>query len=985
MIRELGANHDFSVEATEDATAFTPENLSQYEAVVWLSTTGDVLNDQQQAAFEQYVQAGGGYAGIHAASDTEYDWPWYGELVGAYFDSHPEIQEATVDVEDPAHPSTKHLPAEWTRTDEWYNYQSNPRANVHVLASLDESSYTGGNMGADHPIAWCHNYDGGRAWYTGAGHTEESYTEPAFRKHVLGGIRTAAGAQPSDCAATNWSKYDKVTLDDDTLNPMELDIAPDGRVFYIERFGEIWAWDPETSQRVEAGQLDVFTDFESGLLGIALDPNFEQNNRIYLFHSPVGENVDRLSRFTVNADSTIDLSSEQPILDVPVQRQTCCHHGGSLVFAPDGTLYISTGDNTNPFESDGFAPIDERSGRAAYDAQRSAANTNSLSGKILRIEPTADGYTVPDGNLFAPGTANTKPEIYAMGFRNPFRIGIDPKTSHLMVADYGPDAPTANVNRGPEGRVEWNLLKQPGNYGWPYCHSDVPYNDYDFANDQPGDKFDCSAPANDSPNNTGQTELPQAVAADVWYGRVAGNNPYPELGVGGAPMGGPVYRFDPDLQSDRKWPAYWDGKAMFGEWGQSKLYSFQLGEKSKLIDINQILTSMNFKRPMDIEFGPDGAMYLIEWGDEFGGDNQSSGVYRIDYVLGNRLPVAQATADQRSGPVPLEVAFSSAGSHDPDGEELTYAWDFDSDGAVDSTQPNPTHTYTEAGNYTAKLTVTDADDGTGVANVPIVAGNTAPMVTFDAPPDGGFFEFGDEVRFQLTVTDPEDGQVDCAEVTTATALGHDTHDHGFESYEGCEAVVQTHGDDSHGDDANTFYVLTASYTDHGGAGDSRPLTTRKVLVLQPKHQQAEYFDQTGRVPDGAGGGDPGVSTETTGDAEGGYQNVAFAEDGDWFAHNRMSLLSIDSIEFRAASATEGGTIEVHRNAPDGPLLGSVDMPNTGGWQTYDNFAVELTDPPVGTGPLYFVVRRPAGSSTTGALLNVNWMDFVGQGVTEPAS
>ncbi len=170
-IQQLGAANGFSVTATEDAAQFTTANLAQYQAVVWLSTTGDVLNDAQQTAFQSYISAGGGYVGVHAAADTEYAWPWYGGLVGAWFASHPATQAATIKVEDPGNVSVAHLPATWTRTDEWYNYQTNPRANVKVLASLVESSYSGGTMG-DHPITWCQNYGGGRSWYTGLGHTE---------------------------------------------------------------------------------------------------------------------------------------------------------------------------------------------------------------------------------------------------------------------------------------------------------------------------------------------------------------------------------------------------------------------------------------------------------------------------------------------------------------------------------------------------------------------------------------------------------------------------------------------------------------------------------------------------------------------------------------------------------------------------------------------------------------------------------------------
>ncbi|MDI3417308.1 ThuA domain-containing protein [Streptomyces luteolus] len=198
-VKELGAAHGFTVDATEDAGAFTPGNLAKYDAVVWLSTTGDVLNEEQQSAFEKYVKDGGGYVGVHAAADTEYDWPFYGELAGAYFQSHPHIQPAKVDVEDHAHEATAHLGPTWERTDEWYNYRSNPRTRARVLASLDESSYTGGTMNGDHPIAWCQEFEGGRSFYTGGGHTKESYAEPAFKQHLLGGIRYATGAANADC------------------------------------------------------------------------------------------------------------------------------------------------------------------------------------------------------------------------------------------------------------------------------------------------------------------------------------------------------------------------------------------------------------------------------------------------------------------------------------------------------------------------------------------------------------------------------------------------------------------------------------------------------------------------------------------------------------------------------------------------------------------------------------------------------------------
>ncbi len=195
-LQKLAAEHNFSVDFTEDAAAFTDANLAHYDAVVFLLTTGTILDDNQKAAFERYIRAGGGYVGVHSASDTEYAWSWYGGLVGAYFDrihGHSKVVKATIHVTDRTHPSTVMLPMLWVRTDEWYNFASNPRGKVNVLMTIDESTYKGGVMGADHPIAWYHEYDGGRAWYTGLGHISESYHEPLFLAHLWGGVKYAVG------------------------------------------------------------------------------------------------------------------------------------------------------------------------------------------------------------------------------------------------------------------------------------------------------------------------------------------------------------------------------------------------------------------------------------------------------------------------------------------------------------------------------------------------------------------------------------------------------------------------------------------------------------------------------------------------------------------------------------------------------------------------------------------------------------------------
>jgi type 1 glutamine amidotransferase len=197
-VRQLAERSGLAVDATEDARKFTPGNLARYRAVVFLLTSGDVLDDAQQAAFERYIRTGGGYAGVHSAADTEPDWDWYGRLLGTHFRTHPQIQQAVIGVASRTHPSTVGLPRTWTRVDEWYSFTKNPRPHVRVLATLDERTYTPGEgaMGADHPIAWAHRFEGGRAWYTAGGHTDESYGEPLFRKHLIGGIRWAAGMTP---------------------------------------------------------------------------------------------------------------------------------------------------------------------------------------------------------------------------------------------------------------------------------------------------------------------------------------------------------------------------------------------------------------------------------------------------------------------------------------------------------------------------------------------------------------------------------------------------------------------------------------------------------------------------------------------------------------------------------------------------------------------------------------------------------------------
>ncbi|WP_204046448.1 PKD domain-containing protein, partial [Acrocarpospora phusangensis] len=386
---------------------------------------------------------------------------------------------------------------------------------------------------------------------------------------------------------------------------------------------------------------------------------------------------------------------------------------------------------------------------------------------------------------------------------------------------------------------------------------------------------------------------------------------------------------------------------------------------------------------MDIKFGPDGALYLIEWGSGFGGDNADSGIYRIEYTKGNRPPVARASADKTDGPAPLTVQFSSQGSSDPDGGQLTYAWDFDGDGDTDSTAANPSHTYTQAGQYSAVLTVTNPGGLHGTANVPITVGNTRPTVTIELPPNGGFFEFGDQVKYKIAVSDAEDGAIDCEDVRIQAYLGHDSHGHPLDQHQGCEGTIQTLSDSGHGIDDNLFYILEATYADKGGQGGAQSLTGRAEAILQPKRKQAEHFSSTGRTADGLGTDAAGVAIENGSDPQGGNQNIGFTNDGDFWGYTPINLSGISQVRLRVSSAGPGGTVQIKTgNADTGTLVGSVDVTPTGGWQTYKDVTVNLSNVPATTGPVFFIVRKPASAGNGDYLLNFNWVDFIGQGVTD---
>ncbi|MFC7584898.1 carbohydrate-binding protein [Nonomuraea antimicrobica] len=352
---------------------------------------------------------------------------------------------------------------------------------------------------------------------------------------------------------------------------------------------------------------------------------------------------------------------------------------------------------------------------------------------------------------------------------------------------------------------------------------------------------------------------------------------------------------------------------------------------------------------IDGEFGPDGALYVLDYGT--GGGNQA--LYRIEYLGGaNRNPVAKATADKTSGQAPLTVAFSAAGSSDPEGGALTYAWNFGDGGT--STQANPTHTYTANGTFRPTLTVRDPQGLTGTASLVVTVGNTAPTVTLTAPIDGRLFSYGQAVPFTVTVTDPEDGTVDCARVKVTYLVGHDSHTHAITSQNGCSGSITIPPDGEHDAAANLYGVYDAEYTDNGG------LTSHSLRVLQPAHRQAEHF-----------GAQQGIQIANHGGAEGGA-TVGFTDNGDWISFEPYALAGATRLAARVSSGGPGGTIEVRAGSATGTLLGTLAVANTGGWDTFTDVSAGLSNVPAGTTKLFLVFK---GVSGQGNLFDVDAFTF----------
>jgi cytochrome c len=859
------------------------------------------------------------------------------------------------------------------------------------------------------------------------------------------------------------------TLLEGIPQPMEIELGPDGRIFFNEYSGKLRIFDPVTRQIVDAGRLDVFTGQENGFLGFALDPKFSENGWIYCLYSPKDFEGQYLSRFQIK-DDMLDLGSEKLLLKVDEQRKECCHHAGSVEFGPDGCLYFSTGDNTHPHgDSEGYAPIDERDGKSPWDAQKSAANTNSLAGKICRIRPKADGtYEIPEGNLFKPGTEKARPEIFVMGCRNPWRMSVDPRSGYVYWGDVGPDARNDGP-RGPRGYDEINQARKAGNFGWPYfIGNNFAYSDFDYVTKTVGKSFDPSRPVNEGPNNSGLRDLPPAMPAMIYW-PYAEPREFTEMGDGGrTACAGPVFRYRPEFAQTDGFPEEFDGWLLFWDWERPTIRWAKMDPESNFQGIapftGAVVTATKpeqiekltpqiqagatlLKRPVDAVFGPDGCLYLMDYGETWG-PNKDSKLVKISYVRGNLPPITRASADRTEGREPLQVKLRGAASKDHEGDALSYEWRLQPEGRLLGTAPDLEVTLDTPGNFAAELKVTDAKGASSVASVPLVVGNTPPRVRFDAPMEGDFFTPGKPVAYRVSIEDVEDGastakpdEFGFRTLVSSSMVAADgkaaVSDPGlalmkssdcFNCHQveqriigpsyleiadryrrqpaALDAAVKRVWEGSTGvwgqvpmlphpqhttDEATIMlrwvfglekgkggtvlarglvgevtapkevksgsFVLEATYTD-AGRTPARALSGKAAVALRARRVEAESGDISGpRI-----GGDGNAS---------GKKSLGSINDKHFVKFAGINLPDAGGITVRASSGNVGGTVEFREGSPQGALLGSVEIPNTGGWDKWVEKSVSFTTQPASRGDVVAVFVNPG----KGGLMNLDWVQF----------
>ncbi|MEP7375765.1 MAG: PQQ-dependent sugar dehydrogenase [Chitinophagaceae bacterium] len=568
------------------------------------------------------------------------------------------------------------------------------------------------------------------------------------------------------------NRFTKVVLTEGFDEPMAMTFLDDGRVLVVERKGGLKSVDTKTNQVKLISTIPVNTKYttkegvvseaEEGLMGVVTHPKFAGNHWIYMYYADPSDTKHVLARWELRGDSLM-ASTKKILMEVPTQREECCHTGGGMAFDIQGNLYLTVGNNTsNP--ASGTSSYDERPGRSSWDDQRSSGNANDLRGKILRIRPEDDGtYSIPEGNLFAKGTEKTRPEIFVMGNRNPWRVSVDSKTGYVYWGEVGPDASADSV-WGPRGYDEFNQARKAGNFGWPYFIGDnKPYTKYNYADSTYGETFNAEHPTNNSPNNTGLKELPVPQKAFIWY-PYGTSDSFPLLGSSGrSAVGGPVFHKNDFKNAKRIWPSYYEDKWLITDFMRGWLMAVTMDKEGNYRSMERVLPGQNFSSVIDMQFSPEGDLYFLEYGSAWFRGNANSALVRIEYNAGNRKPEVVATADRMAGAVPFKVNLSSKGTvdhdkHDKDG--LKYEWKITSSNGYNKivADKNPVVTFDQPGIYQAALTVTDSKGAKNSKSLELKAGNEPPVVAVNITKGNKTFFFpGQTIEYSIAVSDKEDG------------------------------------------------------------------------------------------------------------------------------------------------------------------------------------------------------------------------------------
>ena len=877
------------------------------------------------------------------------------------------------------------------------------------------------------------------------------------------------------CSATTFANnevpYDEnrfaaTVLETGMPRPLELEVTSDGRVFFIELAGKFKIYDPKTEAVEVAATFDIFEGQENGLLGITLDPDFDNNQWIYILYSPSKEYVGQyVSRFTMTGNR-LDKSSEKIILKIPEHRDDCCHHAGSMAFGPDGNLFITTGDNTHPGgNSQGYAPIDEREGRHVFDAQDTSGNTMDLRGKILRITPQSDGsYTIPPGNLFTPGgEIMGLPEIYVMGCRNPWRMNVDQKTGYVYWGEVGPDA-GGDGPKGPRGYDEINQARKAGNFGWPFfIGNNFAYYDFDYQTGEIGLQYDVKKPLNTSPTNTGSQLLPVPSPAWIYY-PYGKSEVFPEMGSGGrTACAGPVYHFDENLKSDTKLPRHLDNCLFIYDWQRKIIKYVRLDENSDIIEIQPFLTEIDINRAVDMRIGPKGSLYVLDYGDTWG-NNKDSKLLKIDYFKGNRPPVAQIASSTMVGKAPLELKLSAESSSDKDiADKHIYEWFIEDEIFASSGSPVTTYTLNKPGEYKVGVRLDDGKIKSNISYVSVIVGNDPPSVEINKPTHGGFFDWDETLDFIAEINDFEDGSSSKnaelisrriiwnpmifesapENVEKAAQSGQGTFTAGLTMIQhsdclNCHAIdkkiigpsfkeiAQRYKNDNQAleksaqriikgsskvwgevpmlphaqfstDEAKEMVkwifslagsknytstmqsvsgkmavkkpqnwsasgggslVIKSTYTDLGGGG-APPITRHDEVRLRHRRVEAEHHSSKHGT------------TILANDETSGGKFIGSISSGHYLVFKDVLLEKFSKLEFRVASPSAGGRVELRLGGRQGPILAVLNFKATGGWDVYRSFSVPVT-PPNSLSDVFCIFINPKGG---GPFMNLDYIEF----------